>query len=106
MLEQCQTKVFQSLSIEILCSHWQDLCLEVNFLSARSLHLELVLLPVARRRTKTLGERIGSSAQQRRRLARLHFEMDESFQPIIQKGRRRRVERRGYSRYLFGRHDL
>jgi hypothetical protein len=31
MLEQCQTKVFQSLSIEILCSHWQDLCLEVYF---------------------------------------------------------------------------
>jgi hypothetical protein len=30
MLEQCQTKVFQSLSIEILCSHWQDLCLEVD----------------------------------------------------------------------------
>ncbi|CAF4585870.1 unnamed protein product, partial [Rotaria sp. Silwood2] len=25
MLQQCQTNIFQSLSIEILCSHWQDL---------------------------------------------------------------------------------
>ena len=39
MLEQCQTKVFQSLSIEILCSHWQDLCLEVICFSSREVFL-------------------------------------------------------------------
>ena len=33
MLDQCQTKIFQSLSIEILASHWQDLCLEVRTFS-------------------------------------------------------------------------
>ncbi|CAF1110946.1 unnamed protein product [Adineta steineri] len=41
MLEQCQTKVFQSLSIEILCSHWQDLCLELRDASRKLLEKEL-----------------------------------------------------------------
>ncbi|CAF4596418.1 unnamed protein product, partial [Rotaria sp. Silwood2] len=41
MLEQCQTKVFQSLSIEILCSHWQDLCLELRDAARKLLEKEL-----------------------------------------------------------------
>ncbi|CAF0780863.1 unnamed protein product [Adineta ricciae] len=41
MLEQCQTKAFQSLSIEILCSHWQDLCLELRDAARKLLEKEL-----------------------------------------------------------------
>ncbi|CAF0886321.1 unnamed protein product [Rotaria sordida] len=41
MLEQCQTNVFQSLSIEILCSHWQDLCLELRDAARKLLEKEL-----------------------------------------------------------------
>jgi hypothetical protein len=55
MLEQCQTKVFQSLSIEILCSHWQDLCLEVNI--SRKKSFILINLLVTRCRKKIIRKR-------------------------------------------------
>ncbi|CAF4367600.1 unnamed protein product, partial [Rotaria sp. Silwood2] len=41
MLQQCQTNIFQSLSIEILCSHWQDLCLELRDAARKLLEKEL-----------------------------------------------------------------
>ncbi|CAF5145116.1 unnamed protein product [Rotaria magnacalcarata] len=41
MIEQCQTIAFESLSIEILCSHWQDLCLELRDAARKLLEKEL-----------------------------------------------------------------
>ncbi|CAF4426354.1 unnamed protein product [Rotaria socialis] len=41
MIEQCQTTAFESLSIEILCSHWQDLCLELRDAARKLLEKEL-----------------------------------------------------------------
>ncbi|CAF4168371.1 unnamed protein product, partial [Rotaria sp. Silwood2] len=41
MPQQCQTNIFQSLSIEILCSHWQDLCLELRDAARKLLEKEI-----------------------------------------------------------------
>ncbi|CAF0932859.1 unnamed protein product [Didymodactylos carnosus] len=41
MVKQFQTKYYNSLSLEILCSHWQDLCLELRDASRKLLEEEL-----------------------------------------------------------------